>query len=513
MSARRRFSCSVTMAPADGADMTLREYHERTKHSVASVRAGSHGLDWDNQPLPFKIYPDLSAIPLPTDLPGSQRLALEALAGTPSQPPRAVDAMALAHTIYFSAGVLRRRTYPGGTVYYRAAACTGALYHVDVYVASGDLAGLGAGLYHFGAHDFALRRLRDADCRSYIVEAAAAEPHLARAPVLLALTSTFWRNAWKYRTRTYRHCFWDGGTIVANLLAAAAGLDVPVHVVTGFADAAIAGLLDIDTSREVPLALVALGTDSPPAPPPPPITPLGYATLPLSRSEVSYPILADAHTASALVSPDDVRRWRSRPDEPTATSPDTTTRIEPLPAGVVREPIEAVIVRRGSSRRFSHSSIPLTALATVLHAARAESPLDVHARSTCYVIVNAVDGLASGAYAETPDGALETIRLGDFRRDAGLLGLGQQLPADAAACLYWLVDLEPVFARLGDRGYRVAQLEAAIAGGRAYLAAYALGLGATGLTFFDDDVTRFFSPHAAGKSVLFLTAVGVPARR
>ena len=63
--------------------------------------------------------------------------------------------------------------------------------------------------------------------------------------------------------------------------------------------------------------------------------------------------------------------------------------------------------------------------------------------------------------------------------------------------------------RLPRRPARAASIE----GGKLYLAAYALGLGATGLTFFDDDVTRFFSPHAAGKSVMFLTAIGRPARR
>ena len=46
-----------------------------------------------------------------------------------------------------------------------------------------------------------------------------------------------------------------------------------------------------------------------------------------------------------------------------------------------------------------------------------------------------------------------------------------------------------------------------------YLAAYALRLGASGLTFFDDDVTEFFSPHAAGKSVMFLIALGRPRPR
>ena len=67
--------------------------------------------------------------------------------------------------------------------------------------------------------------------------------------------------------------------------------------------------------------------------------------------------------------------------------------------------------------------------------------------------------------------------------------------------------------RLGNRGYRVAQLEASISAGRLYLGAYALRLGATGLTFFDDAVTEFFSPHAKGKSAMFLVAIGKRARR
>ena len=66
--------------------------------------------------------------------------------------------------------------------------------------------------------------------------------------------------------------------------------------------------------------------------------------------------------------------------------------------------------------------------------------------------------------------------------------------------------------RLGNRGYRAAQSEGGIVGGRLYLAAYAQRFGATGLTFFDDEVVDFFSPHAAGKSVMFLVALGHPDR-
>src|SRR5262249_18016722 len=114
-----------------------------------------------------------------------------------------------------------------------------------------------------------------------------------------------------------------------------------------------------------------------------------------------------------------------------------------------------------------------------------------------------------GAYRAGADGhTFERLQSGDFRNVAGFLDLGQALAADAAVNLYWLADLDAVFGRLGDRGYRAAQLAAAIAGGRAYLAAYALGLGATGLTFFDDDVTRFLVPSVPAMGVMFLVAIG-----
>jgi SagB-type dehydrogenase family enzyme len=133
---------------------------------------------------------------------------------------------------------------------------------------------------------------------------------------------------------------------------------------------------------------------------------------------------------------------------------------------------------------------------------------------TPYLIVHAVDGLAPGTYVyHRAERALELLREGNFRNEAGHLGLEQGLPAQASVNVYCLADLNPSLARFGNRGYRAAQLEGGIIGGKLYLSAYAERLGATGLTFYDDDVTAFFSPHAAGKSVMFLTAVGHPARR
>jgi nitroreductase len=93
------------------------------------------------------------------------------------------------------------------------------------------------------------------------------------------------------------------------------------------------------------------------------------------------------------------------------------------------------------------------------------------------------------------------------------LALGQDLATDASVNVYFLCDLTLILEHFGNRGYRAAQLEAGLLGGRMYLAAYAQGFGATGLTFFDDDVIDLFSPHAAGKSVMFLLAMGYAAKR
>jgi SagB-type dehydrogenase family enzyme len=178
-----------------------------------------------------------------------------------------------------------------------------------------------------------------------------------------------------------------------------------------------------------------------------------------------------------------------------------------------RDKIEDVIIRRGSTREFAREAITFAQLSTMLDRATRGIPFDcLHADESLndpYLIVNAVDGLPPGAYVyQRAARALELLKEGDFRREAGYLGLGQVIPADCSVNVYFLADLHRVFERFGNRGYRAAQLEASIMGGKLYLAAYAQRLGASGLTFFDDDVIEFFSPHAAGKSVMFLIAIG-----
>lgn len=504
-------------------------YHEATKHSTISVRTNQHFLDFGNQPLPFKIYPSLAPTRMPTEVRQTGVAALSAIAGSvPSQTDTVPDLKAVAQLLYLSAGITRQRKHAGGEIYFRAAACTGALYEVELYLVCGDLTGLPAGVYHFAPAEFGLRQLRAGDYRSVLIEATANEPAIAHAPLTIICTGTYWRNAWKYQARTYRHFGWDNGTLLANLLAAATALGLPAKVVCGFVDATVNGLLDVDSEREVAFSLVALGHDSGLAARVPrvltDISPLGFETVPLSRKEIDYPVMREMHSASSLDSAEEVAAWLAHASLgrtvgfPPPTGP--VVRLQPLSdSEMPRDPIEQVILRRGSSRRFARTPISLAQLSTMLDRATRGVPADFLAPdfedqpgaqlNHLYLIVNAVEGLEPGAYFFHRDrGVLELLKEGNFRDQAGYLGLEQQLPADAAVDIFFLADLRPILDRFGNRGYRAVQLEAGILGGKLYLAAYAQRLGATGLTFYDDDVTRFFSPHAEGKTAIFLVAVG-----
>ena len=124
-----------------------------------------------------------------------------------------------------------------------------------------------------------------------------------------------------------------------------------------------------------------------------------------------------------------------------------------------------------------------------------------------------VQGLTPGAYFFGREHrTLEVLKEGEFRADAHHLGLEQELSADACVDIFFLADLKGILEQYGNRGYRAVQLDAGVIGGKIYLAAYAQHLGATGLTFFDDDVIAFFSPHAKDKSAIFLLAIGKPLK-
>ena len=467
-----------------------RLYHERTKHSFESVRRSGHRLDWSNRPHPFKEYRGLQPVALPAELPEPGIAALDAIAAPRTELPAPLTWPQLARVLRWGAGVVRTRSVPGGEPYhFRTYSSAGALYPVEVYVAPAELGGPAPGLYHFHPRELVLRALRLGDVRESVASAADAS-ELAEAGAVLVLSGILWRSAWKYQARAYRHLYWDAGTMLASLLAVAETGGLGPRLFTGFVDSSVNALVGVDGEREAALALLALGrADRSTAVEP--LEPLRLEAAPLSAREVAYPEAYALHAASALTDAEEVRRYRAA-----AEAEQRVAALAP-PDGLADGSLERVLRRRGSVRDFALEPIPAATLAAILSRAAAPVPTDVPASNETYLVVNAVDGLVPGAYRFEPPDRFHLLRPGSFRRQAGFLALEQPLAARAAATIFFMADLDRVLERLGNRGYRAAQLEAGVRSGRVYLGAYATRLGATASTFYDDAVSEFFGTSEA----------------
>ncbi|MGH9951940.1 MAG: SagB/ThcOx family dehydrogenase, partial [Nitrososphaeraceae archaeon] len=439
-----------------------------------------------------------------------------------------------------------------------------ALYPIELYVVCGDITpDLKAGVYHFGPADFSLTQLRTGDYRQALASTALAEREydtILTSPLSIIFSSFAWRNAWKYQARSYRHWFWDCGVIVANLLATTASMKRPTKLIMGYVDDIVDRLLCLETLKEASIVIAPIGIGSCPKSdskgnnnkqkeiaelPIPKIVPLSQ------RGEIDYPDIWNMNQNSKLLDREQVESWidsqknitldyqqaKTKHDRSSISKQQLEQGNQNLGIENNAEPIldrkdmskdtgtpstmtiGEVILRRGSTRRFdTHSSIPLSTLYSILDSSTWGVPMDVFTNEgvmssviDTYFIANNVVGLEPGAYFFNRNlKAFDLLKRNASRQISGYLCLGQSLFSDASAVMFLMADLHKVLDDLGNRGYRVAQLEAGIIAGKIYLSSYAHSIGASGTTFFDDAVTEFFAPHAANKSTMIAMGVGVP---
>lgn len=522
---------------ASDAPISRRYHAESCFHVVAgdsvdaAIMMGAPGAlrpaiseqDLTIEPGPEKRYAGLASLPLPADGLTTTLPALDAIAG--AGPVAAGDVVpdlaAVAHLCRLTNGILRRWTSPWGRdMAFRAASCTGARYHLELYVVAGDLPGLTAGVYHYSPQDHALRCIRPGDWRGALATATDGQADIVAAPATLVVASHFWRNAWRYQERSYRNCWWDVGTMLANTLAVANSLALPASIVTGFDDGIVADLVDIDGAREAVMALAPIGRWGRALPDNPrPARPL-HATIAPSPREIPYPAIQRAHLAG-LLRAGEVAAWRDGAfarQEPPATGP--TRNLPALdPALRPSAPIEEVIARRRSNRHYDAGrALDPSLVAAVLTTAAARPRIDAIEPGSptigdVYLVINGVDGLPRGAWVVAADGAgIELLSEADLRERCARLACTQTYTSEAQVNVYLLGDLEPVFARWGERGYRLAQLEPTLHLGRMQLAAHALGLGAVGSVSDDAAVIETFSPRAAGHAFLTVGVFGIPRK-
>ena len=246
---------------------------------------------------------------------------------------------------------------------------------------------------------------------------------------------------------------------------------------TRFPDAGVAALVGADGVQEFPLALVTLGEGEPA------IRPGGEAARgSMGDAPIEFPLITLAQRAGDMDALGDP--WPAAPPLPGAVPPsDDLDAVDPAaglgaPDGSAPRPWPArsldfslAASMRGSTRpplrrrprRGGHG-------ARALPLARPRPPPAARARS--------------GRSSCSP---------------AGTRTSGGTPPSSSSA--------RSTSTRIDDRGYREAQLDAGIVEGRLHLAAYALGIGARGMTFLDSEIEPLLGEPLAA---LLFTCVGVP---
>lgn len=474
--------------------------HELTRHGSPTDRSqlvDFQPLDPTNRPAPFKRYVGLRTTSLPHDVGESGARAADALSarGLPATPDP-FDVNTLARLLFFAGGVTR--TSPSSAfeerTHFRTAMSAGNLHPVEVYVVCSGVDGVADGVHHFAPLEFGLTTLRDG--------AVTRDPRCT-----LVFTGIPWRTAWKYGERGFRHLYWDSGTMLANLLAEVEAHGLGARVWTGFVDDDVSRLVGVDGMTEFPLALVTIG-DGEVMDLPPGLAPLDVEVEPFSPHPITFPLITEAQQAGVLPDAAALAEWRANAID---GSPMRQS-VNP-PEGATADSIEAAILRRGSTRIMRPETAPRALLEWGMAAAARPVPADFVVQGTTLLehnlAVHGITGVEPGAY-RWRDGDLELVRPGQFRSLTQQLCLEQPLGGDSAYTAFHCADLDVVLGALGARGYRAAQLEAGIAAGRLSLAAFTLGCGATGLTFFDEPVRRFFATSA---SCMLVTSVGIPEYR
>lgn len=374
---------------------------------------------------------------------------------------------------------------------------------VGIHLVSSDIAGVRGGVYHLNPRAFELERLREGDHRPDLVAAAGDNQSLAAAPAALVLSARL--------AGSYRSILAGTGRILALLLVAASAAELAASAEMTFVDGPANRLLGLDGTSEAALCLIPLGRSlnwaqhmerEPPA-----------LNLGANGDDLAASLEPERrmHRASSLLSNEETRPLRGPCARPLPEGPDDMRLDAAVP---VSRPLRELFQKGRGGSDATVNPAGIKNLSALLHTAMLDLPADfLEGPETSlidrYLAVHRVDGLGSGLYRLNPATlGLTRLRTGSLEAELEHALASHPESRTAAAHMMLTCDFEPVLQRYGNRGYRMALVEAGAVAERIRLAAESMGLGATLLRFSDDEMIRFLSPAADGKAALLTLGLG-----
>lgn len=516
---------------------TVIGYHDRTKHHPNRYARSLGYLDWATQPDPFRRFEGtpLLKLPIPADREAPSYADLFSPGAVPSRP---LNAESVSTFFYLSLALSAWKEAGPSRWALRVNPSSGNLHPTEGYAVLPAVEGFldGPAVCHYAPREHALevRSRPRPDAYSSLVQSLAGPDAPPSFCFLVGLSSIYWREAWKYGERAFRYCNHDVGHALAALRMAAAFLGWRLVVLEDLGDGDVARLLGLDrdddfqdAEREQPDLLAAVLPGDCEA----------DLSLGVSPEAINAAVSVEWFGRANRLSPDHVD-WDVIDAAHEATHkparPGRRVRLSAGSGAAVPTPgvsaFKLIRTRRsalsfdgrtclGADKFFSMLSRVMPG-ATSREGVRSIKPpwdcVQWPPRVHLFLFVHLVEGLAPGVYALIRDPArvdemkracdsefgwavpagtpealplLELVRA-DCRRAAAQLSLGQDIAGMSAFSLGMVARFDETLREEGAWAYRRLFWEAGMIGQSLYLEAEAVGLRATGIGAYFDDLVH-----------------------
>jgi SagB-type dehydrogenase family enzyme len=216
-------------------------YHEETKHHFHRFAKSSGYMDWQNQPNPFRFYEGTHAIDLPLLKNDPLADALD-LYTRSNNSPQAFNLENLAGFVELSLGLSAWKTIGGSRWSLRMNPSSGNLHPTEAHLIVPEIDSVKSGVYHYNPllHALEPRIEVSREIWNSMIR------HFKTEGFLIALSSIFWRESWKYGERAFRYCNHDVGHALAALSFSANLWGWKVTPLNALSDFDIAAILGFD---------------------------------------------------------------------------------------------------------------------------------------------------------------------------------------------------------------------------------------------------------------------------
>jgi SagB-type dehydrogenase family enzyme len=486
-------------------------------------------VDWNDAPLKFKLYSEVTRYPLSADVDCSLGESLPLCGqGYELQNEQAEPYTDLSRLLFYTYGLFCSR-YLGSLkrndpspasasepnpkrwadlfprYFTRPVPSGGALYPVELYLYLRGGWGIPAGVYHYDNAHHALALLREGNFDDYVAACLGGRLEIESCDIIFFPAIFFWKNYFKYSDLSYRLQCLDLGVVLAQLLLLSPRFGLSGEVFFQFLDEPVDHLLGLEPRQESVYAVLPLsrqkkvrrsahrssplldGTDCLISQ----LPKITHKYIQKSALVKSSEMIEQLHLASMLSSLEvngESNFHNNSIDAPSIPLP------VPPPAPS-KDLVETLYKRHSGFEDFRMGWLTKEQLSILLSEATRSFVNDLDLPSTrtrrveLYCVLNYVKEVVPGVYRYDADNhCLRIIEEGDRRWQLQVNYTMSNINMFQISAGFFIVgDYSAAFKAYGNRGYRIQNIEAGIMIQRLYAASAAQGLSCQALLGVDVD--------------------------